>query len=204
MPLIHSIADELPYIDVQPSDSALANARSLIEAETGQTSELHPSLPALRKTSLSPTLEAELQRLEAGQPKEGGIDLSRYDVLDAPEKGDLKAWQAVLQQAHASSEYLRDRELNLALLETYGKNAWLISNSQLEDILRDLERQLEAAKTDLESVEQARRNQQANAAGEVQSLQDTWKTGIGRMIEAQVAGEQLRQHILDRRRQGIS
>lgn len=208
MPFIQSAADALPYIDAQPSAEAMAAAQALIQAELPAefASTLHSSIPELRETKFSDLVEAEYARIGAGAAKEPGtgIDLSRYEALDAPDRGDTEAWKRTLQQAYTSAEYLRGREVNLSLLETYGKNAWLVGNSQLEGELRSLERDLEAAKLDLEAVEQARRALQGNAAGEMHGLEETWRSGVGRMIEAQAAGERLRQEILERRRQGAS
>lgn len=204
MALIRSAADALPYIDSAPSQEALSAADALIRADISKQNVLHPSIPPLRDFDTSPAVQAELESLGAGQPAKQGIDLSRYDAMDAPQKGDIEGWRATLAQAYASAEYLRGRELNLGLLETFGKNAWLISNSQLEDILRDLERDVKAAKDELSNVEEERRTMQSSVAGEMQSLQDTWRQGVGRMIEVQVAGERVRQEILARHRQGVS
>lgn len=183
-------------------DAANALVHAELPKDIGES--LHPSIPAARATNFPPLVQAELDRLQAGRGKDGGIDLSRYEALDAPEKDDLAGWQAALQKAYASAEYLRGRQINLGLLETYGKNAWLIGNGQLEDLLRDLERELEMARIELEQVQQERRTAQGNVAGEMQSLEDTWRQGVGRMIEAQAAGERLKQEILDRRRHGAS
>lgn len=206
MPLIHSSIDALPYIDAPPTAEALSAANALIRVELDieHASTIHPSIPAQREIQYSQLVELEHARIASGKPKVGGLDLSRYELLDAPPKGDLPAWKAALQQAYTSAEYLRGREINLSLLETYGKNAWLISNSRLEDELRALEKELEAAKLDLEEVEQARRAVQGNAAGEMQGLEEGWKTGVGRMIETQAAAERLRHEILERKRQGAS
>jgi pre-mRNA-splicing factor SPF27 len=206
MPLILSSSDALPYIDATPSAEALAAANALIQAELSpeHANTSHPSIPALRESRYSDLIETEHARIAAGQPKPGGLDLSRYELLDAPAKGDLEAWKSALQKAYASAEYLRGREINLGLLETYGKNAWLIGNSALEDELRSLEKEVEAAKIEAEQVQQARRTVQANAAGEMHGLEDGWKTGVGRMIETQAAGERLRLEILERKRQGAS
>ncbi|SMY18871.1 unnamed protein product [Zymoseptoria tritici ST99CH_1A5] len=206
MPLILSSSDALPYIDAAPSVDALAAANALIQAELDpeHTNTSHPSIPAMRESKYSDLIEAEHARIAAGQPKSGGLDLSRYELLDAPAKGDLEAWKVALQKAYASAEYLRGREINLSLLETYGKNAWLIGNSALEDELRTLEKEVEAAKIEGEQIQQARRTVQANAAGEMQGLEEGWKTGVGRMVETQAAGERLRMEILERKRQGAS
>ncbi|KAF7188030.1 Pre-mRNA-splicing factor SPF27 [Pseudocercospora fuligena] len=204
MPLITSAPDALPYIDAPVSDHQLAAANTLIQAEidAAHATTLHPSIPALKDSKFSDLIEAEHARISSGQAKQSGLDLSRYELQDAPEKGDLTAWKTTLNKAYASAEYLRGREINLSLLETYGKNAWLISNSQLEDTLRALEKELEAAKIEQEQVEQTRRVVQGNAAGEMQGLEEGWKTGVGRMIEAQAAAERLRQEILRRKREG--
>lgn len=206
MPLILSAPDALPYIDAPPSAEALASADALIQNELSNEdqSSLHPSIPPQRDSQFSELVQNEHTRLTAGQAKDGGIDLSRYEALDAPAKGDLEGWKTALQQAYASAEYLHGREMNLGLLETYGKNAWLIGNSQLEDILKRLEKEIEAMKLEQEAVEQARRAAQSNAAGEMQNLDAGWRKGVGRMIEAQAAAERLRLEILERKRAAVS
>ena len=200
--MIPSSASALPYIDATPSAEDLAAADALIQAELASEdqSELHPSIPLQKEAKFGPLVEAEHARIASGQERQGGVEISRYEALDAPAKGDLAAWKATLQQAYASTEYLRGREINLGLLETYGKNAWLIGNSQLEDILKYLEKDVEYMKLEQESVEAERKAAQSNAAGEMQSLEEGWKTGIGRMIEAQAAAERLKQEILERKR----
>jgi len=208
MPLKQYSADALQYIDAQPSGEALAAANTLIQTDLApaHATTLHPSLPPLRKSRFSGLLEAEYARIESNQKKgrQSGVDMSRYEALDAPPRGDLAGWRETLQKAYTSYEYMRGREINLGLLETYGRNAWLIGNSGLEDELRSLERDVEAAKADLEAVEHARSAMQSNAAGELHGLEESWKIGIGRMIEAQAAAERLRQEILQRRRQAAS
>lgn len=203
---MQSSVDALPYIDAQPSVEALAAAQALIQAQLAQEhpTELHPSIPTTREPKYSDLIEAEHARIAAGGEKAVGIDLSRYEALDAPEDNDPEAWRNALRQAYTSAEYLHGREMNLSLLEAYGKNAWLIGNSQLEDILKGLERDVEGAKLELEEVEQARRAVQGNAAGEMHGLEETWRQGVGRMIEAQAAGEGLRQEILQRKRMAAS
>ncbi|KXL43328.1 hypothetical protein M433DRAFT_70434 [Acidomyces richmondensis BFW] len=208
MPLKQYSADALQYIDAQPSDEALAAANILIQTDLApdHATTLHPSIPPLRQSRLSDLLETEYARIESDKKngRQSGIDMSRYEALDAPPRGDTAAWRETLQKAYTSYEYMRGREINLSLLETYGKNAWLIGNSGLEDELKSLEREVESANMELEMVENARSAMQRNAAGEMHGLEESWKTGIRRMIEAQAAAERLRQEILERRRQAAS
>ncbi|KAK3678951.1 hypothetical protein LTR78_001404 [Recurvomyces mirabilis] len=206
MPLLQpQLTSALPYVDAQHSTEAMSAAQALIEAEMDNTSTLHPSIPAMRESKASDLTKHEVARIGSGVAKDEntGIDMARYDAPEAPPSGsDKEAWNTALRQAYTSAEYLRGREINLSLLETYGKNAWLVCNSQLEDELRSLERDLEGRKLEVEEVEQARRAVQANAAGEVQSLEESWRKGVGRMIEVQAAAEGLRQEVLQRQRKG--
>ncbi|KAK5108332.1 hypothetical protein LTR62_008428 [Meristemomyces frigidus] len=167
------------------------------------TSELHPMIPAMREAKFSDLIESEHARLASGASKDPstGIDMTRYDAPEAPTTGSFtQSWSSTLEQAYTSAEYLRGRKINLGLLEAYGKNAWLVCNSQLEDELASLEKDLEAMKNEVEATEQARQAVQANAAGEMGSLGESWRVGIGRMIEAQAAGAGLRGEILERKR----
>lgn len=209
MPLIQTSTVVLPHIDAAAaSPEQIQAAKALIEAELAadHATTLHPNLPPARATQFSALVEQEHARLAAGAPKTPGLDLSRYELLDPPEGGaaaadPAAAWQPVLQQAYASAQYLKARETNLGLLEAYGKNAWLISNSRVEDELRGLEKEVEAARLEGEQVAQARRALEQAAAGEMEGLEQSWRVGVGRMIETQAAAEGLRQQILERKRQ---
>lgn len=207
MPLIQSQTDALPYIDPAPSDEALAAANALVQQDLSPdaATALHSSIPDVRAPQFSSLVDAEHAFLAEGKPRTVGIDLSRYEALDAPEAGsDIASWRVTLQKAYASAEYLRGRETNLALLETYGKNAWLVGNHQLEGLLKGLEAEIEAARIELETVERERRDAQANVQGEVEGLERGWVEGVGRLIEVLAAAEGVRGNILERRRLGAS
>jgi pre-mRNA-splicing factor SPF27 len=88
------------------------------------------------------------------------------------------------------------------LLEKFGKNAWLVGNSQLEDILKEIEAELAETRKQHEEVETLRRSQQESVVGEIKTLEDTWKKGVGRVLETEVAAEGLKQQILEQRRAG--
>ncbi|KAK8157956.1 Pre-mRNA-splicing factor SPF27 [Phyllosticta citrichinensis] len=205
MPLIIESHDSLPYIDVPPSPTSLAAASSLVAAELSpsEPSTPHPSLPAAYSPSYPPGMDAEHARLAAGAPKEPGtgVDLARYEALDAPADGsDIAAWRAALQAAYTSSAHLSTRLTNLSLLEKFGKNAWLVSNAQLEAELRAIEAELAAAKAEVEAVEAARRDSQARVKGEVDILGVTWREGVARVVRTEAAVEGLRREVLERRR----
>jgi pre-mRNA-splicing factor SPF27 len=111
----------------------------------------------------------------------------------------IQQWRETLRRAYASSTYLSGRNTSLALLETYGKNAWLVGNWQLETELKALETELAEAKKEAELLKDERRPRQEAVAAEMMVLQESWKKGISGLVEVQVATEQLRRDILDKR-----
>jgi pre-mRNA-splicing factor SPF27 len=211
MQLTTTIHDSLPYIDNEPSASERASALSLIATELGsQSTASHPSLPPLQRQHFSELVEAELLRIENKKPLKA-IDLGRYEAIEPPttspdsdEKSPetLTKWRGALQRAYTSQSYLVGRQTNLSLLEKYGKNAWLIGNAQLEDILRGLERELAERKVEIDEVVIERKNVQEAVGGEVRGLEETWKRGVGRVLETEVAAEGVRREILEKRREG--
>lgn len=86
------------------------------------------------------------------------------------------------------------------MLEENGKNAWLIGNSQLEDILRGLEKELAETKEAVENVNKERKIAQEAGMGELVGLEETWKRGVGAILDVELAAEGLRLKILEQRR----
>ena len=206
-------------MDAPPDQAALHAAIGLIAQDIQQagvdTAQLHPALiPAAQYApKFSAALEQEHARLQADpNSKFSAIDLARYEDLDAPpntsptsdeDKPEVLAqWDSALRKAYTSSEYVNARLTELGLLEKFGKNAWLIGNSQQEDILKGIEADLADVRKQHEEVEAMRRQQQESVHGEIKTLEETWKQGVGRVLEAEVAAEGLKQQILEKRRAG--
>ncbi|KAL1592024.1 hypothetical protein SLS60_011616 [Paraconiothyrium brasiliense] len=219
MPLIHESYDSLPYVDAPPDQAALQAAIGLIAADIKSAgvdiAQMHPALipAATYAPTFSAAVEQEHARLQADpNSKLSAIDLARYEELEAPpntsptsdeDKPEILAqWKAALQKAYTSSEYVNARLTELGLLEKFGKNAWLIGNSQQEDILKSIEAELADVRKQQEEVEALRRQQQESVHGEIKTLEETWKRGVGRVLETEVAAEGLKQQILERRRAG--
>jgi pre-mRNA-splicing factor SPF27 len=206
-------------VDTPLDDTGLAAARAAIDAEIRSaavdSSDLHPALiPAAQyQPRFSAFVEREHARLDGdATSKLSGIDMKRYEDLEAPENTSptsdedrpelLEQWNRALKQAYTSSEYVESRLTQLGLLEKFGKNAWLVGNSQLEDILKAIEAELANVRKQQEEVESARRAHQESVHGEIQTLEETWKKGVGRVLETEVAAEGLKQQILEKRRAG--
>jgi pre-mRNA-splicing factor SPF27 len=199
-------------VDTEPSPQERADINKLISAELppDYKTTLHPSIPDLPPVQFSPLMQEELDRIRSNLPLSRGVDLSRYEAPEPPETSAesrrepakiLDDWRQILCQAYAASSHLSTRRENLKLLEEHGKNAWLIGNAQLEEILRQVEKELQEARESADSVNRQRKMMQETASGELAGLQDTWKRGVGGIIDVELAAEALRMEILEKRRQ---
>ncbi|KAB5572690.1 Pre-mRNA-splicing factor SPF27 [Coniochaeta sp. 2T2.1] len=202
MPAITTIHESLPYIDPEPSPSERAAAESLITAERSLVPDdpYHALLPPPLSPTFSPLIQSELDRIAAKQPLKA-IDLTRYEAPEAPSPSASKdELSSILRKAYASATYLSARRAHLALLDSYGKNAWLMGNYQLEQELKSLERELGETKKEIDLLAVRRRRQQEEVEGEIKGLEEGWKRGVGRVLETEVAVEGLRAQALEVRR----
>ncbi|CCT68742.1 related to BCAS2 family protein [Fusarium fujikuroi] len=186
MPIPPAYHESLPYVDQEPAPEALAAARDLIAAEA---SSQHPLPTSNPEPSFTPAMIAELERVSQSTPL-APLDLSRYE---APSPGAPPA--TALPAAAIAHSYLSSRLTNLELLEKWGKNAWLLGNHGLEAELQALERELAAVKREIDIVNLERQKRQNAVGAEIKTLDDTWRTGVGRVLETEVAVEELRRKI---------
>ncbi|KAG9251994.1 Pre-mRNA-splicing factor SPF27 [Emericellopsis atlantica] len=193
MPMPPAYHESLPYIDSQPSESELAAANDLIAAEIAVLPP--PSMTAAPAPNFTPIFQSELERVAAQAPLQP-LTLSRYEAQETP-SGDAGAdrLKEVLDNAHITDMYLSSRRQNLELLDRYGKNAWLIGNHELEGELKRLEAELAATKKEVDLVNLARQRRQEDVRGELTMLEETWKKGVGRVLETEVAVEELKSQI---------
>jgi len=123
---------------------------------------------------------------------EGGIDLERYDPTAS---SDLVA-------AYSSAVHLSTRLTNLSLLAEFGKNAWLLHNSQLEELLKKEEEKLMALRTEVEVCNKERKGAQVDVQGEMKRLEERWKKAVCRVLEVELVTEGLRREILEKQQAG--
>ncbi|KAL9014580.1 MAG: hypothetical protein Q9180_008937, partial [Flavoplaca navasiana] len=185
-------------IDPPPRENgpySLTAATVLINSllPSSHTKTLHPSLPPLPPTNLTPLAQAEQDRIAAKEPLTG-IDLSRYELDSSdPSSPPLStSTQNKLQEAYyTSSTYLHSLSQHLTLLDKYGKNAWLVGNSQLEDLLRRTEKELAGTREEVERVNGERKRVQEGAKGEMEGLERGWREGVGKVVEVEIAVAEL-------------
>lgn len=83
----------------------------------------------------------------------------------------------------------------MELLDKWGKNAWLLGNHSLEAELQALEGELAAIKREVDIVNLERQKRQTAVGAEIKTLDETWRAGVGRVLETEVAVEELRRTI---------
>ncbi|UNI15728.1 hypothetical protein JDV02_002234 [Purpureocillium takamizusanense] len=217
--------ESLPYIDPEPSPEALAAARALISAEQSSSqppSSLPPLRepsfsPALttelsRIASSTPLQPLSLSRYEAQElPPAPSTATSKAKTTRRSRRGSASSSSAaaaaatssyvnddlrpVLSNAYVSAAYLAARNQNLALLDRHGANAWLLSNYHLEESLRAVERDLAAVKRDIDLVNAARQRRQEDVRAEMLMLDESWRNGVGKVLETEVAVEELKAQV---------
>ncbi|KAI4109982.1 MAG: hypothetical protein L6R37_000332 [Teloschistes peruensis] len=160
---------------------------------TTTTTTLHPSLPPLEPTNLTPLALLEQERIARSEPLDA-VDTSRYELDDAPPTNAASTAQTDdqeqrLHRAQISHTYLRLRHTHLSLLishPTLAQNSWLISNSQLEGILQGYEREVVGVREEIEGVNRGRKGMQERGREEVEGLEEGWRKVVGRVVEVEV------------------
>ncbi|KAI0505935.1 Pre-mRNA-splicing factor SPF27 [Xylaria bambusicola] len=196
-----TVHESLPYIDTDPTPSERSAAEALISAEAELSSPRAPtSYPA---PTFTPLFQAELSRISSQQPL-NAIDLTRYEAQDAPSPTcqTPSHLTPLISRAYTTHTYLQSRQTHLQLLDAYGKNAWLVGNWQTEADLAVLERELAAAKREIDVVNIQRRRLQDEVGEELKGLEEAWRKGVGRVLETEVATETLRHQVLAKQRGG--
>lgn len=187
----------------------------------------HALLPPAITPQFSSFINAELDRITSSisqkqqssssslaQPAPDplrAIDLTRYQHHQPSTPTPTHTadqLEAGLSQAYTAMTYLSARRQHLALLDsstssssTTGKNAWLTANWQLEAELRAVERELAATRREIDVLTVRRqRAQQGDVAAEMRALDDNWRRGVGRVLEAEVAAEGVRRGVVEEQR----
>lgn len=213
-----TVHESLPYVDADPTPTQRAAAEALIaaelEASSATTVAPHPDLPPAYTPNFTPAIAAELDRISSSADpsrpaKLSAIDTKRYELEDDDEEEGQPAPTAdylasALSKAYTSATHIRLRRHHLALLDApEGRNAWLVANWQLEGELRALEAELAAAKRQVDILAIQRRRAQDDVSGELRGLEDSWKRGVGQVLEIEVATHRLRAEVESRRNEAL-
>lgn len=134
-------------------------------------------------------MRIELERIGSKETLRA-VDTSRYEEPELSDDASLDEARKQLRAAYTSLAYLQGRNEELALLEQYGKNAYLLQNYHLEAELRALEKELVETREAVEDLNRARKSEQESARHELEGLEGAWKKGIRELVTIQVALQQ--------------
>ncbi|KAF8559319.1 breast carcinoma amplified sequence 2 [Imleria badia] len=185
-----AVFDSLPYYDndleLYPILKEKVDKELAREPKPPQT--IHPRVaPPLELFRNNPLLAAELARVEAHQPLPP-LDTVRYQ-LPAPTSspGTDHDWREAIQNAHAQLEHQRLRHTNLALLQTYGQNAWRINNYLLEETAKQSEGALEEVKQLTTEVNRERKSSQTHFGAKLTTLETRWTELLSSILQIEMA-----------------
>ncbi|TFK20163.1 breast carcinoma amplified sequence 2 [Coprinopsis marcescibilis] len=187
------IIDSLPYYD--DDLQKFSNLKAKVDQELARelkalnpNNELHPKVPPpVELFSDSPLLKAELERARESQPMPS-LDTLRYQ-LPAPTSVPTTAddWKAALDNARAQLQHQRIRQTNIALLQTYGSNAWRVQNYLLETSAKQVEQASEQLQQLTVDVNRERKNEQELLGRQLTLLETKWTELISNIIQIEMA-----------------
>ncbi|PCH33406.1 breast carcinoma amplified sequence 2 [Wolfiporia cocos MD-104 SS10] len=188
------IFDSLPYYDNDLEQFPTLKEkveRELAREGKPNSQTLHPRVPPPPKLfSNHPLLAAELERVESHQPLPI-LDTTRHQLPGPVHPESEEEWDAALSNAHAQLEHQRLRHTNLALLQSYGSNAWRIHNYLTEATAKNIEKVLEDLKTLTTEVNRDRKNFQTRLGNQLTSLETRWTELISNILQIEMANAAL-------------
>jgi len=162
---------------------------------------LHPKVPPpIILFAHNDLLRAELERVEQHIPIPP-LDSIRYQ-LPGPTSSPAteEDWRAALNNAKAQLEHQRIRQSNIALLQTYGSNAWRMHNFHLEHTAKQLEEALEELKQRTTDVNRERKQFQTRLGNELTALETRWTQLISNVLQIELANVALEAELNELRR----
>eukprot|EP00490_Sorites_sp_Unknown_P010224 CAMPEP_0114642812 /NCGR_PEP_ID=MMETSP0191-20121206/3030_1 /TAXON_ID=126664 /ORGANISM="Sorites sp." /LENGTH=240 /DNA_ID=CAMNT_0001855025 /DNA_START=55 /DNA_END=777 /DNA_ORIENTATION=- len=170
-----SLVDALPYIDTQLGAAEVAQqVKALIEEEMTQFEprDYLASLPAPELPFLNgPNMQEEFSRVSMRQPL-GAIDQKKYEI-ERPEgeaAEDEESWKKIASTAQMNLEYARIKSLNLELLETWGKKAWIAHNMLIRGAEKVLGKEATEIRASREEVNKKRKLDQVSCGNDLRKL----------------------------------
>ncbi|KAJ3251543.1 hypothetical protein HK103_002259 [Boothiomyces macroporosus] len=128
--------------------------------------------------------------------REAQVSANKFQ-LERPEKTDaidLKRFQLNeinLDNIKAQIEYQENRSINLELFSKYGNNQWKLHNYQMEQINKNLEKELETLLSQIESVNLKRKQEQEFCFTKLKNLKEKQRELIDRIVQVRMANDQL-------------
>jgi pre-mRNA-splicing factor SPF27 len=187
---LHVQHSSLPYYDPPLTDEEQDIIDDLINPLLSKTTKEHPFVASLPKPPTPTSFwSTEYERLSQNKPLDA-INTQQYQSpFDV--KSNLIA-----------AEYLTNRTDNLALLETYGSNSWLIGNAIQEHSLGLLEKELAELKEEGVRINRERKRENLELGGEIEKFGQRWRKALRGIMEVEIACAGLEEEIKELEGQG--
>ncbi|WVQ81409.1 hypothetical protein IAT38_003533 [Cryptococcus sp. DSM 104549] len=195
-----SYIDALPYYDKQSEDPAVKSAaQALIEAELRQTPQIADDdsrLPAPVDVFPKSAHLAELLEGYPGNPIRG-IDPSKYGPPAVGEDASVEELEEAEKRSRIGEGHMGLRLENSSILASYGPNAWLVRNYQLNSQLTELQGTLAALKEQVTDVNRARRVFQEETGQHLTRLEGKWQDLVGSTVQLEMACQAMEGEVAD-------
>ena len=186
---LHVQHSSLPYYDPPLTDEEQDLIDELITPLISHTTKEHPFVASLPKPPTpTPFWSTEYQRLARNKP------LNAINTQQYRSPSDVKA-------NLIAAEYLTNRTDNLAILETYGSNSWLIGNAIQEHSLGLLETELAQLKEEGVRINRERKRENLELGGEIDKLGQRWRKALRGIMEVEIACAGLEEEVRELERQ---
>ncbi|KIR40497.1 pre-mRNA-splicing factor SPF27 [Cryptococcus deuterogattii 99/473] len=185
-----SYLDALPYVDKQVEDPVTkAAAQALVEAELRHTPQIAEDDHRLAMSVDVFPLLKHLEELLADYPNKPirGIDPSKYQPPVVEANATLEELEAAEKQGRIGEGYMGLRLENTSILSSYGPNAWLVRNYQLNSQLTELQATLAALKEHVTDINRTRRIFQEETGHHLKRLEGRWQNLVGSAVQLELA-----------------
>ncbi|KAK1922489.1 Pre-mRNA-splicing factor SPF27 [Papiliotrema laurentii] len=185
-----SIIDALPYYDKQADDPGRkAAAQALIDAELKSIPQLandDPRLPPNVEVFPKSSALSELLDGYPGAPIRG-IDPSKYNPPAVGPDADIEELKEAEKRGRIGEGHMAIRNENASILSSYGPNAWLVRNYQLNAELKELQETLSGLKEKVTDVNRSRRVFQEETGAHLSRLETRWQDLVGSTVQLEMA-----------------
>ncbi|WVQ75458.1 hypothetical protein IAR50_005083 [Cryptococcus sp. DSM 104548] len=182
--------DALPYVDKQVEDPAVkAAAQALIEAELRQTPQINDDDQRLPPNVEVFSKSKSLQELLGNYPSAPlqGIDVTKYQPPNVGESATVEELQQAEKRGRTGEGHMGLRVENTSILSTYGPNAWLVRNYQLNAQLKELQGTLSVLKEQVTETNRTRRVFQEDAGLHLKRLEGRWSDLVSSTTQLEMA-----------------
>ncbi|WVR09127.1 hypothetical protein IAU60_006189 [Kwoniella sp. DSM 27419] len=185
-----SYIDSLPYYDKQADDPALKSAaQALIDAELRKTPQINDDDERLPKSVDVFPRSSDLSELLNGYPSNPirGIDTSKYGIPTVAEGASREELEEAEKRSRIGEGHMALRLENASVLASYGPNAWLVRNFQLNSQLTELQGTLTGLKEQVTEVNRTRRVYQEETGQHLGKLEGRWQDLVGSTVQLEMA-----------------